>query len=39
MWDEEKLKRIGSWLVRIAMACVLIYFVWNIIVTQHYYFS
>lgn len=37
--DPEKLRKIGMWIVRTAMAGVLIYFMWNIILTQHTLFE
>lgn len=37
--DNEKFKKILEIIVRVAGAAVLIYFLYNIILTQHEYFS
>lgn len=37
--DEEKLKTIGWWVLRVVVACILISFVWDVIVKQHNFFS
>lgn len=37
--DEEKWKKYLELAVRIVLACILCYFVYNIIITQHNYFS
>lgn len=33
--DIEKLKEIGFWIVKIAVAALLIIIAWNVIVVQH----
>ena len=33
--DLEKLKEIGFWIVKIALAALLIKIAWNVIVVQH----
>ncbi len=37
--DNEKFKKILEIVIRIAGAAILIYFLYNIILTQHEYFS
>lgn len=37
--DPEKLKKIGVLVVKIVMAAALINIAWNVILTQHAYFS
>ncbi len=37
--DEEKFKKALELIVRIVIAGVLTYFIYNVIVTQHEYFS
>jgi hypothetical protein len=37
--DPEKFKKFGGLLIKIIMAAALINIMWNVIVTQHFYFS